>query len=85
MPSRLLRVVVAAVVGLMALAPETVMARCVPCAFSGFCETIDGSEHCGPAAASCMPKSGVLVLETFTLPTRVVWRVHRSAESRTAW
>jgi hypothetical protein len=34
--------VMAAVVGSMALAPEAVMARCVPCAFSGFCETILG-------------------------------------------
>lgn len=39
--------------------------RCVPCGFAGTC---DGDETCGPTAAGCRPRDGILVFNSVSPP-----------------
>jgi hypothetical protein len=49
---------------LVGLAPESALAkrRCVPCAFGGLCGK--SREQCGPSAARCVPRRGILAFNS---------------------
>src|SRR6185436_19719581 len=57
--------------------------RCLPCVFSGFCDTSGSEEPCGPSAARCVPASGILAFISTSLPTRVHWAIIAPRRART--
>ena len=53
---------------LVGLASEPAVAerRCLPCAFGGLCGP--DREHCGPSAARCLPRRGILAFNSASSP-----------------